>query len=509
MIIDDQHYDLIIIGTGAGGGTLAQKLAPTGRKILILERGGFTPPAVADLSDVDVFKRERYHSSELWYDNTGEPFSPQANHGVGGNTKIYSSALLRMRERDFEAVKHQDGISPAWELKYSDFEPYYTAAEQLYGVHGTWGNDPTEPHHSSDFPYPAVSHEAEMEQVVNAIAKQGLHPTVLPLGLLDRSIISDAESCGITPALKYPNVTLKTSAQVVYLHTNSSGRTVKAVEAKIDGQSQLFFGDIIVLACGAIESAALLLRSSNDQHPTGLANSSDLVGRNLMKHLLTVVVQLSTAPNSGKFAKTVSVNDFYWGDPDFPYPLGHIQNTGGLLRDVIFAESPPILSILARLMPSFGLRQLATHSIGWWIQTESLPNPNNRVRIANQKLHLDYIPNNTEAHDRLIHRWTEVLKTAEKSIGASFQSSNLHPRGEMPIQVVANQCGTCKFGSNPQTSVLNLDCRTHDVDNLYVVDGSFFPSSAGVSPALTIMANALRVGDILIKRLKGGTTSVM
>lgn len=501
MIIDDQHYDIIIIGTGAGGGTLAYKLASTGKKILILERGDFMPLEEQNRSNVDVFKRERYHAPEQWYDSAGEPFSPQMNYAIGGNTKIYGAALLRRREQDFETVKHQGGISPEWCLKYADFEPYYTEAEQLYKVHGSSQSDPTEPSHSEDYPYTAINHEPQIQEISDAIAQQHLHPSLLPLGLTrqEDDPTNDSEVSGIVPALKSPNVTLKTGAKVVCLHTNSSGKLVKAVEAQIAGQSYLFLADIVVLSCGAVNSAALLLRSANDSHPKGLANSSDLVGRNLMKSLMTAVVQLSTKPNSGAFQKSIYVNDFYWGDADFPYPMGHIYNSGGLLTDIIFAEAPPMFSVLAKFMPGFGLKQLATHSIGWWAQTEDLPNTNNRIRVEGNKLYIDYTPNNTEAHDRLIYRWTEVLKTIEKNIDG-FQRGVIHPRGEIPIQVMANQCGTCRFGDDPKTSVLDRNCRTHDVDNLYVVDGSFFPSNASVSPALTIIANALRVGDHLIKQ---------
>jgi len=503
VIIDDQYYDLIIVGTGAGGGTLAYKLASTGKKILILERGDFMPLEEQNRSNVDVFKKERYHAPEQWYDNAGEPFSPQTNYAIGGNTKIYGAALLRMRERDFEAVQHQDGISPEWGLKYKDFEPYYTAAEQLYTVHGRVGDDPSEPSHSADYPYGAIEHEPQIQEVVEAIGQQGLHPAAIPLGLTrqEDDPTSDSEANALVPALRHDNITLKTSARVVRLYTNPSGQVVKAVEAEISGQSFLFLGDIVVLSCGAINSAALLLRSANDACPKGLANSSELVGCYLMKHSLTAVVQLS-APNSGKFRRSVYVNDFYWGDEDFAYPMGHIQNTGGLLQDIIFAESPPILSVLAKVMPNFGLKQLATRSIGWWLQTEDLPDPKNRVRVDGNKLYLDYTPNNVEAHDRLVYRWTEVLKAIERTAQTSAQRGSIHPRGEAPIQVVANQCGTCRFGEDPKTSVLDLNCRAHDVDNLYVVDGSFFPSNASVSPALTIIANALRVGDHLIERMK-------
>ncbi|MEO0826786.1 MAG: GMC family oxidoreductase [Cyanobacteria bacterium J06642_9] len=502
MIIDDQYYDLIIVGTGAGGGTLAQKLAPTGKKILILERGDFMPLEEQNRSNVDIFKRERYHAPEQWYDSAGEPFSPQMNYAVGGNTKIYGAALPRWREKDFETVKHQDGTSPEWCLKYSDFEPYYTEAEQLYKVHGKVDGDPTEPPHSGEYPFEAIAHEPQIAEIYDAIAQQNLHPAPLPLGLTrqDDDPTNDSEVSGITPAIAHPNVTLKTGAKVVCLHTNPSGRVVKAIEVEIGKQCYLFFADIVVLACGAVNSAALLLKSANDKHPQGLANSSELVGRNLMKTLMTSVVQLRTKANSGAFQKTVCVNDFYWGDAEFPYPMGHIQNSGGLLADVIFAEAPPLTSVLAKFMPGFGLKQLATRSIGWWAQTEDLPKLDNRVRVEGKKLYIDYTPNNLEAHDRLVYRWIDVLKTIEKQVGG-FQSGVMHPRAEAPLQVMANQCGTCRFGDDPATSVLDRNCRTHELDNLYVVDGSFFPSNASVSPALTIIANALRVGEHLIQRL--------
>jgi choline dehydrogenase-like flavoprotein len=502
MIIDDQHYDVIIVGTGAGGGTLARRLAETGKQILVLERGDFMPLEEQNRSGVDVFKRERYHAPEQWYDETGEPFSPQTNYAVGGNTKIYGAALMRMRQRDFEEVTHQDGISPAWPVGYEDFEPYYSAAEAMYQVHGDLSKDPTEPTRSQDYGYPAVEHEPHIQPIVGAIAAQGLHPTTLPLSLTQQQDdpTGDSEVFGIQPALKHDNVTLKTGAKVVGLHTNPSGQIIKGVEAEIDGRSVLFAAEIVVLACGAIKSAALLLRSANRKHPNGLANGSGQVGRNLMKHLMTSIVQLRTAANSGTFPRSVSVNDFYWGDDNFKFPMGHIQNTGGLLQDVIFAEAPPLLSVMAKVMPGFGLKQLATRSIGWWAQTEMLPDPENQVQIVGKKLQIQFTPNNTEAHDRLVHRWMNVLQRVEKTV-KGFQPTGVFPRAEVPVQVVANQCGTCRFGTDPATSVLNLNCRTHEIDNLYVVDSSFFPSSGSVSPALTIIANALRVGDHLAAHL--------
>lgn len=511
-----QHYDVIIIGTGAGGGTLAYKLAPTGKKILILERGTYLPQEKANWSAQAVYVNERYHTNEHWYDKDGKPFRPQMSYWVGGNTKVYGAALLRMRERDFEQVDHLDGISPEWPLKYQDFEPYYTAAEKLYSVHGEAGSDPTEPSRTEPYFYPPISHEPRMQEIADGIKKQGLTPFPLPLGLklneVDRHLSNcircetcdgfpclvhgkaDAEIEGIRPALQYPNITMLTEAKVLRLITDELGQEIDSVEVEIAGELQQFQADIVVVACGAINSAALLLRSGSDRHPRGLGNRSDQVGRNYMKHLTMALVQLSATPNPAVYQKTICVNDYYWGEPDFPYPMGQVQNTGNVLI-------PPQTS---RLLSPLTARweQIKTHSTGWWLQTEDLPDSHNRVRIIGNQLHLQYTPNNTEAHNRLITRWIEVLKVIDRTAEHVIFHHGFYPRSDTGIQVMGHQCGTCRFGENPDKSVLDLHCRIHEVDNLYVVDGSFFPSNAGVNPTLTIIANALRVGEHLIERLK-------
>ncbi|MGK7912297.1 MAG: GMC oxidoreductase [Synechococcus sp.] len=510
MIIDDRQYDVIIVGSGAGGGTLAQALAPTGKHILVLERGERMSLEDQNRADIDIFKGDRYRSPEQWYDETGEPFSPQANYAVGGNTKIYAATLMRMRERDFEAVQYQDGVTPEWPLKYADFEPYYSAAEQLYQVHGDQTNDPTEPPHSSSYPSAACPHPPAIRPFVDKIVAEGLHPTALPASLTDRreEPTGDAEVFGIDVALQHQNVTLITNAKVTALHTNSSGSEIKGVQAEVGEHTVMFTSNIVVLACGAVNSAALMLDSANEKHPNGLANQSGMLGRNLMKHLMTVIVERVPGNIKGTFPPSVSVNDFYWGDRDFHYPMGHIKNSGGLLQDLIFAESPPILSVIARVAPGAGLQQLVKRSIGWWAQTGTLPNPNNRIYWQKdthfgrkrKKLRYEFTPNNLEAHDRLVYRWMGVLRDMENS-GVGLRSGSLYPRGESPIQVVGYQSGTARMGTDPDSSVLDIHCRTHEIQNLYVVDSSFFPSCASVSPALTIMANALRVGDHLATQL--------
>ncbi|MEL7315515.1 MAG: GMC family oxidoreductase [Cyanobacteria bacterium J06559_3] len=515
------QYDIIIIGTGAGGGTLAYRLAPSGKRILILERGDFLPREKANWDAREVYQNERYHTHEQWYDSDGKSFRAQMSYWVGGNTKVYGAALLRLRERDFDAIDHKDGTSPEWPLKYEDFASYYSAAEQLYDVHGQAGEDPTEPRRTSDFPYPAISHEQRLQEIADGLASQGLQPFHLPLGLklneVDKTLGScircdscdgfpclvqgkaDAEVNTIQPIRSQSNITLLTQARALRLLTNASGREITAVEAEVQGQLKTFTADIIVVACGAINSAALLLNSVNDQHPQGLANSSDQVGRNLMKHLTTAMVALTTTPNPAVYQKTIAVSDFYWGEPEFPYPMGLVQNTGNVLRDMIPAEAPKLLAPFVKFVPGSELQRVAELSTGWWLQTEDLPDPNNRVRVEQGKIHLDYTPNNTEAANRLIQRWTQVLKAVDRA--EHVLPFGIYPRNKTPVQVVGHQCGTCVFGTDSATSVLDLNCKAHDVDNLYVVDGSFFPSSSGVNPTLTIIANALRVGDHLTERL--------
>ena len=522
MASSSESYDVIIIGTGAGGGSLLHRLAPSGKEILVLERGTVLPREKANWSALEVYQKERYHTHEHWYDKEGKAFRPQMSYWVGGNTKVYGAALLRLREKDFETVEFEDGISPEWPLKYADFEPYYTEAEALFDVHGARGEDPTEPPRAEDYPYPPVSHEPRMQHMADGLQNQGLKPFHLPLGLklneLDRSLWNcircdtcdgfpclvrgkaDAEVNAVRSALGRSNVTLLTDAKVTRLHTSASGREISEVEAEVGGEVRHFRGNIVVVACGAINSAALLLRSANDRHPKGLANGSGQVGRNFMKHLTTAMVAIDTTPNDAVYQKTIAVSDFYWGEPDYPYPMGFIQNTGNVLGDMLPAEAPKLLAPLVKLVPDFELDRIANFCTGWWFQTEDLPKPENRVRMDGDKLFLAYEPNNVKAGDRLAARWTQVLKDLNRA--EHVIPFGMYPRNKMPLQVVGHQCGTCCFGTDSKTSVLDVNCRTHAINNLYVVDGSFFPSSAGVNPTLTIIANALRVGDVLLDRLR-------
>ncbi len=508
-------YDVIIIGTGAGGGTLARCLAPSGKRILILERGSFLPREKENWSSSAVFQEMRYHTSETWYDGEGKSFMAHTGYFVGGNTKVYGGAMFRLRERDFETVQHKGGVSPEWPLKYRDFAPYYTRAEALYEVRGARGIDPTEPEIERDYPFPALEHEPRIQELCDRLKKRGHAPFQLPLAvkrlendplhslcircntcdgfpcLVDAK--ADADLNGVRPAMREENVTLILKARVTRLLTEKSAREISTVEAEVNGEERRFHSDIVVVAAGAINSAALLLRSASEKHPTGLANSSDQVGRNYMRHINGAMLGLSRRRNPVVFQKTLAMNDYYWGDEEFPFPIGHIQLLGKTDRGIIGADAP-------FFAPDFALKEMAKHSIDWWLTAEDLPHPDNRITIDREgAIHLSQRDRYREHFDRLVRRWKSELKKVDAD--GCFLPLSVYLSKKIPTMGVAHQNGTCRFGRDPKTSVLNLFCQTHDVDNLYVVDGSFFPSCGAVNPSLTIAANALRVGDHLLERL--------
>lgn len=509
------HYDVIIIGTGAGGGTLARRLAPTGKKILLLERGGYVPREKDNWDSKAVVLEAKYNTKEVWRDKQGKALHPHTNYNVGGNTKWYGAALFRFREQDFGELRHHGGISPAWPITYRDLEPYYTQAEQMYHVHGQRGEDPTEPWTSAPYPHPAVSHEPRIQALSDSFTRLGLKPFHVPLGIqLNETdprqsacircstcdgfsclvnAKSDAQICGVDPALAYPNVTLLTNALVKRLETSASGREVTGVVVERGGAEERYTAGIVVVACGAINSAALLLRSANERHPSGLANGSGVVGRHYMGHINSVLFAISVHANPTVFQKTMGVNDYYFASQEWDYPMGHISFVGKFDANMFAAGAP-------KLTPGLTLEIMAKRSLDFWLTSEDLPDPENRVTLDRDgNIVLSYTPNNGEGHARLIAKLKHLVK--ESDCDGHLIPHNLFVGDRIPLAGVAHQNGTIRFGRDPQTSALDENCRAHEVDNLYVVDGSFFPSSAAVNPALTIMANALRVGDHLAGRL--------
>ena len=518
----NRQFDVIIIGTGAGGGTLAHRLAPSGKRILVLERGDYVPREKENWSPQAVNVEAKYSTKEVWHDKDGKDLHPHTNYFVGGNTKFYGAALFRLRKEDFSEVRHYGGISPAWPIGYEELAPYYTQAEYLYQVHGNRGEDPTEPKASEPYSRPAVSHEPRIERLAHDFVRSGLKPFHTPLGvMLDETNAqsspcircntcdgfpcliqakSDAQVICVNAALKHPNVTLLTNALVKHLDTSSSGREVTRVVVERGGGVETYSADLVVVCCGAINSAALLLRSANDKHPRGLANRSDVVGRHYMGHTNSVLMAISRCPNPTIFQKTLSMNDFYFGSKAFGYPMGHISFVGKLDPVTLSAGAPAIA-------PGWTLELMAKHSLDFWLTSEDLPDPDNRVTLdRNGEIVLAYTPNNLEAHQRLKSHLQETMKQTNCSVhgGDCHQGlfgRNLYLGQRIPLAGVAHQNGTIRFGRDPNSSALDVNCKAHDVDNLYVVDGSFFPSSAAVNPALTIIANALRVGDHLLQRL--------
>jgi choline dehydrogenase-like flavoprotein len=513
------HYDVIIIGTGAGGGTLARHLAPSGKKILLIERGGWLPREPQNVSAEEVFVNGRYITSDMWRYENGEVFQPQVHYYVGGATKLYGAALYRLRAEDFGELRHHDGISPAWPIGYDEMEPYYTLAERYYHVHGARGEDPTEPPSDSPYPFPAVSHEPRIQKLSDDLAKLGHHPFHAPCGvMLDESNMpfsacmrcdncdgfpcivhakSDAEVLGVRPALQHPNVTLWTDSEAVRLNSNGSGTEVTGVIVDHHGAKESVSGDVVVVSCGAANSARLLLMSASDRHPEGLANGSGQVGRNYMFHNSQAVLALSREENPTIFQKTLGLNDFYFSGPDFDYPMGNIQMVGKSQAPMFRGEKPGETA----LAPSWTLRDVAKHAVDFWLSTEDLPRPENRVTVGRDgTITIAYQPTNEVPKQRLYEQLKSMLSHLDMH-HHHLLPHHAYLKNEIPVAGCAHQAGTCRFGSDPATSVLDVNCKAHQLDNLYVVDTSFFPSIGAVNPALTAMANALRVGDHLLKRL--------
>ena len=487
--------DIVIIGSGAGGGTLAWALRNSGASVLILERGGYLPQEPENWDAAAVFGRKRYKPKEVWEDGAGRPFVPGVHYFVGGNTKVYGAALPRFRQEDFEAMEHEGGTSPAWPISYEDLEPYYAKAEQLFRVRGAAGEDPTEPPRSTPYVLPPVPHEPEVAALHDAFADQGLKPFSLPMGIdLGGRCIrchtcdgfpckvlakSDADVCCVRPALESSSVSIMTHTWARRLILAPEGRKIAAVEVEHNGTRSRIRAGQFVVSCGAVNSAALLLRSQ----PGGLANSSGHMGRNYMMHNNSALLAVNVSRrNRTTFQKTLSLNDYYLRGPDWPFPLGNLQIIGKVNGTMLKSARPRVPEIL--------LNRIARHSMDWWVMSEDLPSPDNRVTLSRSgRIRVHWEPNNLVTHRRLLKEAVRIMKRAGYHM--TFTET-------MGIATNSHQCGTLRMGLNPATSVLDPWCKAHDLDNLYVVDASFFPSSAAMNPALTIAAQALRVAHHLI-----------
>ena len=510
-----EHYDVIVIGSGAGGGTVTHRLAPSGKRILLLERGDRLPREKDNWDARAVQIDRRYDPCETWRDGAGNAFRPGVKYFVGGNTKVWGAATLRLRPSDFGEVRHEGGLSPRWPIGYDELEPYYGEAEHLWRVRGARGVDPTEGFASRPYRHAPIRHEPRVEKLLHDLkSRAGVEAWSLPLALLLDESRPDAEACircdscdgfpclvrgkadaqviCVEPALRHPNVTLRTGARVTRLVASPSGRAVTEVRvARDDGGEDAYRGDVVVVACGAVNSAALLLRSATERHPQGLGNGSGHLGRHYMAHQNSAVFVLSREENRSVLQKTFAISDFYHASAGEEFPLGLIQplnRTPALLLE----HAPPGID-------GHDASYLAAHSLEFWITTEDLPLDGNRVRLDRDGgIVLEYTPNNTAPHARLAAKLATILAEVE---GDGFSVERHFRAQRMPIQVCSHQCGTMRFGDDPRASVLDRDCRVHELDNVYVADASFFPSSGAVNPTLTIVANALRVADRILERL--------
>ena len=487
--------DVVVIGSGMGGGTTALALARRGVDVLVLERGQRLPREPQNWSPRDVFIGRRYKPDETWLDRRDRAFTPGVHYVVGGNTKVYGASLPRFRESDFEEVRHTEGISPAWPFRYADLEPYYGEAERIYSVHGVTGEDPTEPWRSTAYPYPAVPHDPYVAALASRLRAAGVHPSSTSMGIDlrpgGRCVVcptcdgfpcrvgakSDAETCAIDPALATGHARMSTGIQVRRIETDPGGRRVTHVLAAGPDGEAVVTGRRFVLSAGAVNSAALLLASASARHPGGLANSSGLVGRNFMMHNNAHIAAVDlNLPNGAVFQKTLAVTDWY-EDGGGGYPLGSLQLIGKV--------QGVMMKSWATRVPLALLDHIAHRSVEWLVMAEDLPHPGNRVTIApDGRIRTSRIARNVRQH-RILHRRARKLM---RSAGYDFVATQ-----RFDISMNSHQCGTVVAGADPRMSVLDPWCRVHDLENLWVVDAGFFPSSGAMNPALTIAAQALRV----------------
>ena len=503
------RYDIIIIGTGSGGGTMAYALAKTGKKILIMERGGFIPKEKQNWDPHEVVTVGRYRPNEEWHDNNDKPFRPFIYYNVGGNSKMYGAALFRFREKDFMKTEHYGGVSPEWPLQYDTLEPYYTQAEHLYHVHGKHGIDPTEPRTNAAYLHAPLPYEPLIADLEMKMKQIGLKPFPLPMGVklpqdyskTETPVVlenfdgfpdltdskADAQTIALRPALAKENVELLTHAYVEKLETDNTGKKINKVIAIVNGERLSFNAGIVIVACGAVNSAALMLRSANDKHPNGLANSSNQVGRNLMLHHNGCLVAFTKKKNDCVFQKSLGLADFYFGADDSKLPLGEIQLMG---RN----DADTILWLAEKIAPGKTYDQLKEMTIDFWLTAEDLPSAENRVTIRKDGgIKVNYTRTNYTAYERLKEKLKQIfVKLGELDNDYKDVQWNGY---DLDITGMSHQNGTMRFGHDPKTSVLDLNCKAHDLDNLYVTDASFFPSCGAFNPALTIAANALRVSE--------------
>lgn len=492
--------DVVIIGSGIGGASVAAGLAGSGAGILVLEAGDHIARSPRNRDQKAIFVDGAFRPKETWHLPDGTPFNPGNYYNVGGNSKFYGAVLTRYRREDFSPRAHPGGHSSGWPFPYEELEPWYTAAEKLFRVRGALGEDPTEPPHSAPYDFPPVPEEPPIALVRERLRRQGLHPFSLPLGVdIDTWLShgaqpwdahpnsdegkSDAETCALKAALAHQNVTLQVRSRVLRLETDPTGGRIVRIVYEKDGERREIAPRLVILAAGAVQSAALLLRSANDRHPRGLANASGQVGRNFMNHNCSAVLALSpTYRNTSVYQKTFGINDYYNSGGENGLPLGNIQLLGRVSGTILKANLPSL--------PKMLLDRISRHAIDFYAMSEDLPDPESRVTVDGDRIVLDWKRSNWQAHVALVGKLKAHLRAAGFPIVLARAFDRRTP---------SHQCGTVRIGADPASAPLDVYGRADGVANLFVTDASGLPTSAAVNPALTVAALALRSADHIRK----------
>lgn len=523
-----RRWEFVIIGTGMGGATLGWALAKAGRSVLFLERGlNLLADARRAGNYAEMFAHPHDAREDLliqagrWneplLDVTGRKpreFIPFIGMGSGGSTALYGAALERFFPQDFEPGKWHDApactLPQRWPVTYEELRPYYSAAEALYQVRGE--ADPLRHEALDPLPVPPASLLAGDRHIAAHLQDKGLHPYHLPLacskgrdcqecqGYLCPSFSKrDAASTCLAPAVGQYDAVLLDRSRVRRLEAGAD--SVHEVLCDMpDGEIRIQ-GECFVLAAGALNTPALLLNSASSQWPGGLANGSGQVGRNLMRHAIDLYL-VDVPSHPGGFRKCLAINDFYLHSGDGK--LGTLQSFGtlpplsmlldSLHQDLSFA-APWLAPVFPALRPIFQrlLQRMTGGKAVFAGILEDLPYTANRVEpLDERRLRFRY---------RLGHEDRRRLRRFRRLVRQAFAPWPVRMIAQADNnERIAHVCGTCRFGDDPATSVLDRHNRAHQLDNLYVADASFFPSSAGINPALTIAANALRIADHLLNR---------
>jgi len=478
------EIDTLIIGSGIGGATLACALARSGRRVVVLERGARLQDTPEARDPHAIFAKGHFRPDETWLTPDGTRFNPGNYACVGGNSKFYGAAMLRYRAEDFSPITHMGGTTPGWPFDYDTLAPFYDQAEALFQVRGASAIDPTEPPRGMDYPHPPIPHEPEIANLRDRLSRVGLTPSPIPLALnLDEWLARaptpwdafpattggkiDAETV-LNLALHHPNVALRTGVTVEKIETDGSEAKAALTSAgRIEAKT-------IVLAAGAVHSAAVLLRSAHEGLQNGLANRSGQVGRNFMNHNASGLLALSTRRNRSVYQKTLMINDWYLTGGPHGEPLGNVQLLGRVSAPILAAQTG---------LPMPLARLIAAHATDFYVMSEDLPNPDSRVTLRGDDIVLDWRRSNWAAHEALVAKLKSTLRRAGFPVVLSKAFDRRTP---------SHQCGTARLGDDPSTSVTDPFGRCHDHPNLFICDASLLPTSAAVNPSLTIAALALR-----------------